>query len=799
MRSATPLTRRAPGSLRLTNILRAIGQVVALLLAGLLSLALDLKVGGFLVVVASFGLAGTGLATAVVPTRSRLDRSLVALTFAFALFVVVAEALSLAVLLGSIPAWTLAAVACGAAGIVASNLMPLADRADRTARGDLPIPPWGRCVGPGGAVFGLGYILAGVLLLGAGLHLTTAFILSWFAGINVGDSLTHYMPRSVRFVQYGTFGLNDVNYNEFMQYFHQTVVALQLLFLRTDVLVNPFSFLAASLTSVVIYRLAWSLGWPRPYPIFAALTPLAMPILLLHATTSNFDTFVALWIVLALYFLRRGFAASSPGWLIAAGTATALAFATKPTAWFVMPGLGLLWLATLARAAWKQRLRRTWPTFAACVVILVLVGMPFLLRNVISRGYVVAPPRWQEFQLGGSDSGPVQRARLFGFNTLALGLQLLTPPFLLPDWLEDTLDPWFTRQAQALGYRLPDPAITVHEEWSGLIRHASHRYDSNHAGLGASLLLVTLPSLLALPLVRRRLGARWWYAAGLAMVGVSYFLVLNVVSIYSVNNTRYLIEMAAILAPLGPALFVLLPARVGGVLALAASAILVAEMHDVVQHNKQAPPDLVFRVPRPEQYFVFNGNPPTTARAAAILDQKYPPDELPDIYFEDTGVPNFHDYTVQGPSLRRRTHLLPVPTSAADLPGPFLTRDAGLAQRLTAGGQVVADQLAADVWLVFPNDRPRVLFWATRAADGALRLRFQASVPPGHFVEPRFAFVLRTVRGEERLRGFEASPTLEIPFETAGRGTIQVEMRDGENSRRVERIRIERSRYMGLS
>jgi hypothetical protein len=59
--------------------------------------------------------------------------------------------------------------------------------------------------------------------------------------------------------------------------------------------------------------------------------------------------------------------------------------------------------------------------------------------------------------------------------------------------------------------------------------------------------------------------------------------------------------------------------------------------------------------------------------------------------------------------------------------------------------------------------------------------------------------VLRTVRGEERLRGFEASPTLEIPFETAGRGTIQVEMRDGENSRRVERIRIERSRYMGLS
>jgi hypothetical protein len=35
-------------------------------------------------------------------------------------------------------------------------------------------------------------------------------------------------------------------------------------------------------------------------------------------------------------------------------------------------------------------------------------------------------------------------------------------------------------------------------------------------------------------------------------------------------------------------------------------------------------------------------------------------------------------------------------------------------------------------------------------------------------------------------------------METAARGTIQVEIRDGEDNRRVERIRIERTRFMGI-
>jgi len=437
-----------------------------------------------------------------------------------------------------------------------------------------------------------------------------------------------------------------------------------------------------------------------------------------------------------------------------------------------------------------------------------LVGAPFLLRNVLTRGYLVAPPQWQDFQLGGSVTGLDHHLRLLEFNTFAIGLELLTPPFLLPARVADGLDGWFAARAQVLGYRLPDPSITVHADWAGLIRHVSHRYDSNHASFGAAFVLVTMPSLLALPFARRRLGPRWWYAAGLAVVAIGYFVALNTMSIYSFNNIRYLIEMVAVLAALGPLLFALLPRRIGGALALAVSLVLLLELHDVFVHDKQLPPDQVTRVPRDEQYAVFNGNFPTVARAAALFDQKYPPDELPDVYIDDPGTPTFPDYSFQGPGLLRRTHYLPTPVSPADVIGPFLTRDGGLVKRLMGTGDpgasagrpspIVADQLGADVWLLLPSDRTRLLFWTTRAPTGEQLLHVQVTVPPGRYQEPQYSFTLRTVRGDERLLPFQPSPILDISYDQAGRGTLQVDVRDGAGGRQTDRIRLERAKFMGI-
>ena len=44
----------------------------------------------------------------------------------------------------------------------------------------------------------------------------------------------------------------------------------------------------------------------------------------------------------------------------------------------------------------------------------------------------------------------------------------------------------------------------------------------------------------------------------------------------------------------------------------------------------------------------------------------------------------------------------------------------------------------------------------------------------------------------------QATPVFEVPFETASRGTIQVTIRDGVANRGVDRLRIERARFMGI-
>src|SRR5262249_62206375 len=95
---------------------RRLGVPLLLAVAGSLTIAFNLRVVGLLVVGAGFGLAGWGLASAIVPARTPLDRLLATVTFAVASLAVVAEALSLVVLLGSPDAWTIAAVVCGIVG-----------------------------------------------------------------------------------------------------------------------------------------------------------------------------------------------------------------------------------------------------------------------------------------------------------------------------------------------------------------------------------------------------------------------------------------------------------------------------------------------------------------------------------------------------------------------------------------------------------------------------------------------------------------------------------------------------------
>ena len=74
----------------------------------------------------------------------------------------------------------------------------------------------------------------------------------------------------------------------------------------------------------------------------------------------------------------------------------------------------------------------------------------------------------------------------------------------------------------------------------------------------------------------------------------------------------------------------------------------------------------------------------------------------------------------------------------------------------------------------------------------------RASVPPGRYGAPHYGFSLNTVEGSRTLRRFSPESTIDIPLDVAAAGTVRIEVRDGENGRTAEQVRIERPKFMGL-
>src|SRR5262249_8184380 len=147
------------------------------------------------------------------------------------------------------------------------------------------------------------------------------------------------------------------------------------------------------------------------YPLIGALLPFTMPSFLMHASVSNFDIFEAQWLLFALYFLRRAYAATSVRWLAAAALALGLALAVKPTFWYAAPGLLLLVLLVALRALRRRRLGRLLRAAAIGAVLFLLTGTPFLVRNELIQGYLLAPPAAVGYFAGQSGNPLVERGR----------------------------------------------------------------------------------------------------------------------------------------------------------------------------------------------------------------------------------------------------------------------------------------------------------------------------------------------------------------------------------------------------
>lgn len=728
--------------------------------------------------------AGVTAARVLLRPRSWLDLGLAGWTAGVAALLLIAEALSLLKLLGSPVAWMVASGAAAILANVAAALRPTPWPRTPWLQGRprlmLDLPWWGWI-----------WLCAFLILL------LTAFTLTWFAGIMVDDTLTAYLPRSIRYLQNGTFNVYATLLDT-TPYLHQALIAHQLVFLRSDALVNPLSFMAVLSISAALYAFTRSLHWHGYLPLLTACLPFTIPIVLMHASTSNFDTLETSWLVLCLYFLRRGAPGLTVRWLLFAALALALGLATKSTFFFAAPGLGLVWLAVAVRSLRRRGLGQTARWVALAAVIALLVGAPYLIRNTLLQGaplgvdtvganeYVLGPPVTL-----------VERGQRVLFTMLAITVEFLTPPFLFGSYANEPANAWFKALATALGYQLPDARWSFYGSWDAILRHGLERYASGHAFFGAAFLLVLVPAMLTLVVRWRALGARRVILAACLLVGLTYPVVMTSLFRYDVSIGRYLIEMVAILTVLAPVIFWALPRKLAVCYALLVSTVALAEMRDVILNNRQMRIGSVTVTPREEQYYrEFGLDSAASLTAARAFKQKYPASEFPQVYIDVRISPQVHDYAFLGPALDRRTTYWRPAVDPAPPPGPLLTSDPGLVETLARRPDMSIDRLSLNTWVILPNDRLRVVYSVERTAGASpLTLKVHTAVPPA-YERPEYRYVVREGGAERVIQEFSANADVEIPFDTLI--TVRIEARDTSGRQPPLTYTLDPRRYLDL-
>jgi len=92
------------------------------------------------------------------------------------------------------------------------------------------------------------------------------------------------------------------------------------------------------------------------------------------------DSFVLAWVVIGLWLWVRGTRpGAGRGWQFASGIAIGLAMASKPTAWFLIPFLGLWVAGAPGESGWRAWLRSLWGAAWPAVLAAGLVVIPYLL------------------------------------------------------------------------------------------------------------------------------------------------------------------------------------------------------------------------------------------------------------------------------------------------------------------------------------------------------------------------------------------------------------------------------------
>ncbi len=700
-------------------------------------------------------------------THGKADRLMAAVTLTGVFLLYTGEALSAGKLLGSRNAWLVACYALGTVGLwlAAAVDLPESERSDRFLAAQFR-----RLNLPGKALL--------VVFL---VPVTMAFIKAWFTGINVWDNIYFYLAMVPMCIRHNSLLIHDWSF-QYFPYLNRLFVLLPMVFVPTDLFVNPMSFGWLVLCSVAVHGIARRLGFSFAWALVAAFVPWTMPSVLMHASGSNFDIFAGMWMLFALYFALRGYGPGSRRWLGLAALSLGLALATKPTFWFLLPAI-LVVAGLILWRCWRRRgAGAALRTGALCLALFLVSGAVVPVRNRVLLGYFISPSDRNNQVTSGSLT-PGDKLRFFIFNTAARGFQILTPPLLVPaDW-QPQLEPFWLRCMETVGYEIPDKRFMLYDTREGQLRHVAGRYESGHAYPGATFLLVLIPAgLLALLAGRWIFGPRRVYAWCVGLAAAGYFLTMNATWIYTPDDGRYLVEMCLLACPLAPALLAWIrPDWLRMALLAGLGAVALTDMRLALLNDRASPPERIFTTPRAEQYYRFFGGDTSVLETVATLDRKYPPAEMPVVYSLELGN-DFPAYAYIGPAGNRQVHYWNWKQGKdGPLPGPMVTKWVEHVKTLRYWGhKVFVDRLSDRDMLVLPLDQLRVRMELRRDPDNRTgdAIELNAFVDPAMYHQPVYEFSFATSAGSEIFQGPEAENTAVIPLDVLKGRALRVSVRE---------------------
>jgi hypothetical protein len=784
-----------PGRTSLAGLSGGARMTVALSVAALAAVALDLLAVASVASLTALTLPIFRLARRQFASDSIVTPVLASFTLFWLVMLATIEVLSVFSLLGSPIAWTLLLVLLALALQIAERSQPeRVPPCDRLAVPPLMrslTEPWGLVVGPAAMVLGLLFVQS--------IYLNT------LTGINHTDGQWYYMARSIRYLQDGNVSTYST-VNDFQPHFHQTTSAYLLLFYRSDAVILLLSTLFGAFACLTLFDLARLTGAPVSLAVLAGLSPISVPIVSLHLGTSNFDLHTALFLLLTMHGIILAIRTSQRRYLIIAAAATSLGIATKVTFWFAIPGLAILWIATVVILARQYQIRALARTLALATLI-VMVGCIHPARTVLTQD--LSRELNEEAHGRSSSSSVSDRLQVTVFNVLASTTTLMTPEILVQGRSVTLVEDAFRRVNERLGIRLPNEKIFYYEDrsWRDVFDHLKMPFHSDKAGFGAIIPLAVFPAALVIvfDIVRKR--SVFSFHAYLLIFGALYLVTLGAALKYASDHVRYLIEMVLPLLLLVPVGIARLPRRIGMVYLAVIAGFMLADAYRSYRLNEQRPPDRVAIVPRQEQYQTFvSPERSSYYEAARQLNLKYPTEERPEIFLFKEGwfVPVRFEYPFMDVAGRRRlTYWLgDLDRDRPDWPGPFLVVNPAIADLLRSrfADQVVLDRLADSVWLGLPRDQLRVLWRVDWPNDRESSIVLEANVEPGRYLQPEYRFEtfdVRDGRPMETLRDFSSDPRLTLPSSSVARILeIRVSVRESGSYEAAERVAIPERRML---